>query len=252
MKGIEGQVAIVTGAAQGIGRAISLRLAEAGANVALLDLKEPTAVLDEIARQGGRGTGFIVDVASPESVQSAIDAVNDQLGAPTILVNNAGLHANPMVNFVDMTLDTWRRMMSVDLDSMFHMCKAVVPGMIEAGRGRIINMSSASVNALTPPGMMHYITAKAGVIGFTRGLATDIGDHGITVNALAPTGVRTEGVLEIGASKELMQVLANSQAIKRVMEPEDVAGAVAFLASDEASMITAQVLFTDGGAVRPG
>lgn len=252
MRGISGRVALVTGAAQGLGLAIAERLAGEGALVAALDIKDPSEAVRAIVSAGGEAAGVRADVSSSESVAKAVAAVEAELGAVEILVNNAGLHANPMTPFPEMTWEQWRRMMSVDLDSMFHVTQAVLQPMLAARWGRIVNMASASVNALTPPGMAHYITAKAGVVGFTRALATDLGSYGITVNAVAPSGVLTPGLIDIGASPDVMQMVADSQAIKRTLTPEDVVGAVAFLASDDAAMVTAQVLFTDGGAIRPG
>lgn len=245
------RVAIVTGGAQGIGRAIAERLSRDGARVAVLDLNEPTDAVAAISAAGGTAIGVTADVSDREQVRAAVAQVEAQLGPVTILVNNAGLHANPMTAFEDLSVAQWERMQRVDLDSVFHFCQAVLPSMRAAGWGRIVNMSSGTINALTPPGMSHYIAAKTGVVGLTRAIATEVGEAGIVVNAVAPGGVQTPGLEEM-SPEGVMEFVASQQAIRRVIQPEDISGVVAFLASDDCRMMTAQTLFVDGGTVRAG
>lgn len=246
------KTALVTGAARGIGRAIAVRLAQDGYDLALADMGDAAEAAAECRAAGAKARPVHMDVTDEASIAAALADVRASLGPVAVLVNNAGLHANPMVTMPDLPYAEWRRLMSVNLDGMFLVTSAVLPDMIARQWGRVVNISSASANALTPPGMAHYIASKAGAIGFTRGLATDVGMHGITANAVAPSGVVTPGLLEIGVAEEFMDVVAQAQAIKRVMRPADVVGTVSFLASEDSAMLTAQVIFVDGGAIRAG
>lgn len=246
------KTALVTGAARGIGRAIAARLARDGFDLALADMGDAQDTAAECRALGAQALPLHMDVTDEASVAAAVAQLHGALGQVAVLVNNAGLHANPMQAMPDLSFAEWRRLMAVNLDGMFLVTNAVLPDMIAAGWGRVINISSASANALTPPGMAHYIASKAGAIGFTRGLATDVGIHGITANAIAPSGVVTPGLLEIGVAEEFMDVVAQAQAIKRVMRPADVVGTVSFLASEDSAMLTAQTIFVDGGAIRAG
>lgn len=247
------KIALVTGGARGIGRAIAERLAEDGYDIAVADMRGADETIAAIQENSGRKAVAVqMDVSDEASVAAAIDEVHGALGPISALVNNAGLHANPMVAMPELDYKQWRKLMAVNLDGMFLVSSAVLPDMIAAKWGRIVNISSASANALTPPGMAHYIASKAGAIGFTRGLATDVGEHGITANAIAPSGVVTPGLLEIGVAEEFMDVVAQQQAIKRVMRPDDVIGVASFLTSEDSAMITAQTIFVDGGAIRVG
>lgn len=246
-----GRTAIVTGAARGIGQAIATRLAADGAKVAVVDLRGGDETVEQITATGGTAAAFTCDVSDREQVFATVAAVTEQLGAPSILVNNAGLHANPPIPFDELPTDVWNHYMNVDLNSVFHFCQAALPAMREAKWGRIINMSSGSINAFTHPGMSHYITAKTALVGITRALASEVGVDGITVNAIAPGGVRTPGLEEI-ADEALMQSIADKQAIPNIVEPAHIAGVAAFLASDDCAMVTAQTIFADGGLVRAG
>jgi len=245
------KIAIVTGAARGIGQAIAIRLAADGAKVAVVDLGDGSETVRRITDAGGTAIACTCDVSDREQVNATVAAVAEQLGAPTILVNNAGLHANPVIPFSEITPEVWNHYMNVDLNSVFHFSQAVLPYMRAAEWGRIVNMASGTVNAFTHPGMSHYITAKTAIVGITRALASEVGVNGITVNAIAPGGVRTPGLEEV-ASEELMQAIADGQAIPRIVEPDDIAGVASFLASEDCRMVTAQTIFADGGLVRAG
>ncbi len=247
--GVDGKVALVTGGANGIGRAIATRLAADGATVAVVDLAPGDDVVAEITANGGTAKAYQADVSKEDQVVNAVKAIVDELGPVQVLVNNAGLHPDPPTLIREMTFDFWHKHLAVDLDSMFLFIRAVLPAMEEAGWGRIINLSSASVYAVTPAGGAHYVAAKAAAGALATGLAVEVADYGITSNAIAPSTVRTPGALHLGGDAMLDAVKA-TQAIKKIMEPTDIAGLVSFLASDDAAMITGQVLHVDAGATR--
>jgi NAD(P)-dependent dehydrogenase (short-subunit alcohol dehydrogenase family) len=221
----EGKVAVITGAASGIGRAFAARLASEGAHVVVADRSSA-----ELARR-----------------------VEAEAGGCDILVNNAGLI--PSCQLEELAFAEWRRIMATNLDAMFLTCKRFVPRMRTKRWGRIINMTSNTYGQVTK-GLTHYIASKAGVIGFTRALASEVGADGITVNAIGPGFTRTPGTLALGSgyrgtsSEELFDVLAQRQAIPRAPTTADLVGTLSFLASDDAAFITAQTIYVDGGLVR--
>src|SRR5262249_37311530 len=187
---LDGKVAVISGAAAGIGQASAVRLAEEGARIVIADREDAAATLRLIRNAGGQAEVFRCDVSDPESVAGLQRQVEHSAGRCDILVNNAGIY--PMQSFDEITFEDWRRVLSVNLDSMFLMTKAFVGSMRERGWGRIVNTASDTVS-LAVPGFTHYIASKAGVIGLTRALATEFGQDGITANAIAPGRTRTPG-----------------------------------------------------------
>ena len=244
------RTAIVTGAARGIGRAIALRLATDGHHVAVLDLDESAcqAVVDEITEGGGTAVAVGVDVSDAEQVEAGVARVAEELGAPTLLVNNAGIIRDNML--FKMSVDDWDAVMAVHLRGAFLMTKAVQAHMTASTYGRIVNLSSTS--ALGNRGQTNYSAAKAGMQGFTKTLAIELGKFGVTANAIAPGFIETEMTAEtaerIGISFEDLKAQASAAAaVARTGTPADIAHAVSFFASEGAGFTTGQVLYVAGG-----
>jgi NAD(P)-dependent dehydrogenase (short-subunit alcohol dehydrogenase family) len=241
--GLDGQVAIVTGGAQGIGKAIADRLAADGARIVVADVQ---GAEDAAASYAG-GVGLAVDVADEEMVDRMAAEVAERCGRIDILVNNAGLYASlPMRSFEQIPVAEWRRVMDVNLLSMFLTCRAIVPRMRESGGGRIVNISSG-----TPfrgvPFLLHYVTSKGAIVAFTRALAKELGGE-ILVNCVAPGFTMSEGVAEHPELIEALQgISVAARTIKRDQVPEDITGAVAFLCGAESTFITGQTMVIDGG-----
>jgi NAD(P)-dependent dehydrogenase (short-subunit alcohol dehydrogenase family) len=243
MRTHDGRVALVTGAAQGIGQAIALALAERGARVIATDLKPPRETASKI---GPMATAFQLDVTQEEDWRSVASKAQD-LGDVDIVVNNAGYFPNRTID--DLDLATWRKTMATNLDSHFLSVKYFLPAMRKKRWGRFVGISSNMVG-LAIPGMSHYIASKMGIIGFMRGLANDVASDGITANAVLPGLIDT---LATGPqSEEQKRSTWEQQAIKRLGEPEDVTGAVLFLTTDDAAFITGQAIVVDGGQYRIG
>jgi NAD(P)-dependent dehydrogenase (short-subunit alcohol dehydrogenase family) len=241
---LDGKVAIVTGAAQGIGRAIAEGLAAEGARIVVADLKGA----EQAAQAFPDGVGLTVDVADEAATQRMAADTLERCGQVDILVNNAGLYASlAMRPFDQIPLDEWRRVMDVNVASMFLTCKAVVPHMRERGGGRIVNISSG-----TPfrgvPFLLHYVTSKGAIVAFTRALAKELGGEEILVNCVAPGFTLSQGVEEHPeVVQALRDVSVSARTLKRDQVPEDVVGAVVFLCGPGAAFITGQTMVIDGG-----
>jgi pyridoxal 4-dehydrogenase len=234
---LDGRVAIVTGGGQGIGKAIADKLAEEGASVVVADVKGAEAAAPE------GGLGLEIDVSKEDDVKRMVDETVGAYGRLDVLVNNAAIV--PFTAWDDIDFAEWRRIMSVNLDGTFLACHYGHKPMREAGYGRIVNLASNVVLAGTP-NLAHYVASKGGILGFTRALAREIGQYGITVNAVAPGLTATEGVMA-SPHKEAFEFVQMLQAIPRQGIAADIAPAVAFLASEEAGWITGQMLVSDAG-----
>ncbi len=243
---LTGRIAVVTGAASGLGRAYARRLGAEGAQVCVADVADGSETVDLIEQAGGVAWWSPCDVTSPASVAEFAGEVHRHHGRCDILINNAGIY--PIAGFEATSFETWRKVISVNLDGMFLTCQAFLPGMRERGYGRVVNITT-TIPWLAVPDFSAYSASKMGVIGLTRALASEYGSHGITVNAAAPSLVRT-GTTEAGPQAGMFESIAQAQAIKRTQEPEDMVGTIAFLVSDDAAFMTGQTIITDGGLVR--
>jgi NAD(P)-dependent dehydrogenase (short-subunit alcohol dehydrogenase family) len=241
---LEGKVAIVTGGARGIGRAIAEGLAAEGARLVIADL----AGADEAAASFSGGLGLTVDVAAEEEVERMAAETVERCGRVDVLVNNAGLYASlPMRPFEEISVEEWRRVMDVNVLSMFLCCRSIVPRMREHGGGKIVNISSG-----TPfrgvPFLLHYVTSKGAIVAFTRALAKEVGAAGVLVNCVAPGFTMSEGVK---AHPEVIEKLRDVSIAARTLQrdelPEDVVGAVVFLCGPGSDFITGQTMVIDGG-----
>lgn len=241
---LEGKVAMVTGGGRGIGEATCLKLAAEGAKVAVCDVVPDLAeaVVKKIKDKGGEAMAVIVDVTSLSAVEEAVKKVAEQLGGLDILVNNAGINKDAFLK--KMTEEQWDAVLNVNLKGTFACAKAAAAVMSEQGRGgRIIN--TASIGVLGNPGQANYSASKMGVIGLTRTLALELARKNITVNAISPGFTKTP--MTEGIPDKVSQWMLDRIPLKRPADPEEIASVHAFLASDEASYITGQVIFVDGG-----
>ncbi len=249
MTGLKDEVVIVTGGGVGIGRAYSLGLAKEGAKVVVADIQEQEAkkVADEINGEGGDALAVPVDVTSADKTRAMAEASLQKYGRIDVLLNNAGLYtAIKKKPFSEISGQEWDRVMAVNLKGLFYCAQAVYPAMKTQGKGKIINISSGTVLGGTPF-FVHYVTSKAGVIGFTRALARELGPDNIAVNAITPgltiSGPQQEGVL----TPEQLQDRRKKRCFQRDQLPQDLVGTVIFLSSEDSDFITGQTINVDGG-----
>jgi 3-oxoacyl-[acyl-carrier protein] reductase len=238
------EVALVTGASRGIGRAIARELAARGATVIGTATSESGAqgISQWLGEAGFKGRGRVLDVAQQPSVDALLKDIEGQEGAPTILVNNAGITRDNLL--LRMKAEEWDEIMNTNLASVFRLSKAVLRGMMKLRRGRIINIASV-VGVMGNAGQTNYAAAKAGIIGFSKSLAREVGSRNITVNVVAPGFIATDMTAQLAADQQ--QQLISQVALGRLGAPEDIANAVAFLASAQASYITGETLHVNGG-----
>jgi len=248
MAGVQGRVALVTGAAQGIGRAIALTLARDGATVAVVDILEDklAGVADEIKAAGGQAAGFKMNVTDEDNIKQVFRQVVEQLGRLEILVNNAGITRDQLI--MRMKRPDWDLVIAINLTGVFLCTQAAVPVMLKQRWGRIVNISSIN-GQMGQAGQANYSASKAGVIGLTKATAREVASRGITANAVAPGYIETP-MTEV-LSAELKESMLKMVPLGRIGTPQDVANAVRFLASEEASYITGQVLGVNGGMLMP-
>lgn len=244
MSGLKDRVAVVTGAASGIGRAAAIRLAAEGARIEILDLKDASEACEEIRGLGGEAHSSICDVTSESQIAEAVAGINDRHGRVDILVNNAGILSG-RTPWHELSYDEVNRFVQINYIGYFLVSKAIYPLLKKSRCGRLINVASRTY-FLANPGQMAYVAAKGAVMGMTRVMAKEMGEDGITVNAVAPGMIATEGTMAHSNEEAFNRVMQN-QAIKKRGRPEHLAALIAFLAGDDAEMITGQMILCDGG-----
>jgi NAD(P)-dependent dehydrogenase (short-subunit alcohol dehydrogenase family) len=247
---LQGKTAIVTGGARGIGAAFSQALAFEGAAVLVADVLDGAATIASIEAAGGRAMFHKTDVSNAASVAAMAQAAMSAFGRIDVLVNNAAIFASlEKKSFLDIESDEWDRLMAVNLRGPFECVKAVAPHMIAAKSGRIVNIASGTVFK-GQTGFLHYVTSKGGVVAMTRALARELGPHEVLVNAIAPGLTMSEAIAENPMwSGAASQPTVKSRALQRDQRPEDLTGALVFLASDECGFMTGQCMVVDGGSV---
>jgi 3-oxoacyl-[acyl-carrier protein] reductase len=241
---LENELALVTGASRGIGRAIALELGRLGARVigtATTD-QGAASIGEALSGAGVLGRGVVLDVSSDESVQRCFKEIEAAEGTPSILVNNAGVTRDGLL--MRMSAEDWRAVLETDLTSVYRTCKAVMRGMMKARRGRIVNIASV-VAVMGNAGQSNYAAAKAGMIGFSKSLAREVGSRGITVNVVAPGFIVTD--MTDALNEQARQALLEQVPLGRLGTPEDIARAVAYLASPGAGYVTGETLHVNGG-----
>lgn len=246
---LRGRVVVVTGGGKGIGKVYSQQFAQAGAKVVAADLDEPAAaaVASEIAERGEQAISIGVDISDPSSCEAMTKAALDRYGSIDVLINNAAMMSTlARRSWMEIPPEEWDSVMAVNLRGMFLCCKAVFPTMQARGYGKIVNISSSRIWEGSP-NRLHYTTSKAGVIGFTRALSREVGPFGVTVNAVTPGFTLSETQIRSSDDSYLKQRSYAEQAIPRPQAPDDLVGAVMFLASAASDFMTGQTVNVDGG-----
>jgi NAD(P)-dependent dehydrogenase (short-subunit alcohol dehydrogenase family) len=247
------KIAVVSGGANGIGQAFAQRLAQDGAHIVIADIASGSDTVKMVEQAGRQALARNCDVSSVDSVKALASDVTKHFGRCDILINCAGIFPNQP--FHEMTFADWRRVLAINLDSVFLMSAAFVPGMKQRRWGRIVNMASSTLGSVVS-GFVHYMASKAGIVGVTRALASELAPFGITVNAISPGLTRSPGTLArvpragMASMEDEYAHAASMQAIKRPEVPADLVGTVSFLTSDDAAFMTGQTLNVDGGRVR--
>ena len=241
---LNGEIALVTGASRGIGKAIAERLAREGARVIGTSTTAAGAETISAALKEWSGQGRVLNVRDPAAIESAVDEITRSVGPVSVLVNNAGVTRDTLL--LRMKDEDWNEVLETDLTSVFRLSRGVLRGMMKARKGRIISIGSV-VGAMGNAGQANYCAAKAGLVGFSKSLAREIGSRGITVNVVAPGFIETDMTRELG--NDTRKVLLAQVPLERLGQPGDIAAAVAFLASAEAAYITGETLHVNGGMV---
>jgi NAD(P)-dependent dehydrogenase (short-subunit alcohol dehydrogenase family) len=246
---LDGKVCVITGAGSGIGKASAIRFGAEGGRIACADVVEETgrATAAEIAAAGGEAEFFAVDVTDPASVQALYDAVERRFGAVHVLLNNAGVLLPGDVSVLDTDLDTWNRVLAINLTGVFLCCKLGIPKLLAAGGGSVVNMGSISGLVGSATSQIGYAASKGGVIAITRDIAVEFARRGVRANALCPGPVETPLALQLYADEAAWQRRQVHIPTGRLGKPEEVAEAALFLASDESSWVTGTCLVVDGG-----
>ncbi|MCG8693894.1 MAG: SDR family oxidoreductase [Minwuiales bacterium] len=248
---LNGKVAIVTGAAQGLGQAYAIAMAEAGAAITALDLTDCAETVAAVEAKGGKCIGRSVDITDMDALTTVAAETKETFGGVDVLVNNAALYGTLTGGrFNDLDPAEWDACMNVNVKGMWQCCKAAVPHMLERGGGSVINIASLAATYGLPYAL-HYTTSKAAVIGMTRGLARELGKAKVRVNAVAPSAVTTEGTRQFMGDKydKALEVIASGQSIPENLDTDDLVGTVIYLASDASKFVTGQTISVDGGTV---